>query len=353
MKKCLLWVLMLCLLAPAALAETVTFSGTVVPNGTVEVYIHSSARVDALHAQVGNLVAAGDALATLHTNAVYAPMDGVVAAVYGETGDDAAAVTARWGAVLALDEHVTFTVSADNAKAYASLETKNVTLGETVHLQSRSDENRTGTGIIIAIDNSAYTVKGTSGALIPGESVDVFRSADFHEESCLGRGTVARINPTAVSGEGTIVSVAVTAGQSVKKGDLLFVTLPGDQANEVLVSPVSGVIAQVNLSQGAAAAEDSVAFVLYAEDAMVIEAPIPEADLSYISVGETVSIAFLWNEDSAAPITGMVESISSVADENGDYTATILFTPDASVRYGMTVTITPGASAWNDKGGRP
>ncbi len=353
MKRILIWLILLCLALPTALAETISFTGTVVPDETVEVYVLSSALVDSVSVKPGDVVSEGAPLATLRTDAVYAPMDGTIAAIYGEAGDDAAAVAERWGSVLALDEQVTFTVSADNTKAYASLAAKNVTLGETVHLQSRSDENRIGTGIVSGIDNNTYTIKGTTGAFVPGESVDVFRSADLSEESCLGRGTVARINPTAVSGEGTIVSMAVTAGQSVRKGDLLFTTLPGSQYEEHLVSPVSGVIAQVNLTQGAAATENSVAFVLYAEDAMVIEAPIPEADLSYIGVGDQVSISFLWNEDSAAPIIGKVESISAVADENGDYAATILFTPDTSVRYGMTVTIAPGASAPNDEGGRP
>ncbi len=342
MKRCLILCLLLCLLATTAWAETVSFTGTVVPSGTAEVYVHSSALAEDVKVRAGEPVAAGDALAILHVNSVYAPVDGVVAAIWAEPGDDAAAAAELWGSVLMMDESVTFTVSADNAKAFDSLDAKCVTLGDKVYLRSRSDESRTGEGVITAIDNTAYTVKGTAGSFIPGETAEIFRSADFTEESCLGRGAVARTAPIAVTGEGTIVSVAVTAGQSVRKGDLLFTTLPGSADCATLSAPVSGVVAQVNLTRGTAAVEDSVAFVLYPQNAMVIETAIPEADLAYISVDETVSISFLWNEDTAQPIPGKVESISAVADENGDYTAVILFTPDDSVRYGMTVTITPG-----------
>ncbi len=341
MKKTLIWLLLLCLVLPAALAENISFSGTVVPRETVVVYVHSSALVDDVPVKPGDAVGAGDTLATLRTDAVYAPVDGTVAAICGKPGDDAADVATRWGSVIALEEAVTFTVSADNTKAYDDLAAQNVTLGEAVWVQSRSDERRTGQGVIASIDNTAYTIRGTSGTFAPGESVSVHRAADFSEESCLGRGTVARVNPTAISGEGTIVSVEVTAGQQVSRGDLLFRTLPGSGDSDVLTAPISGVVAQVNLVQGSAAEENSAAFVLYPEDAMRIEAAIPEADLAYLCEGDRVSIAFLWNEDFSAPVAGEVLTISALPDENGAYTAAIAFSADETVRYGMSVTITP------------
>ncbi len=341
MKKILLWLLLICLALPAALADDVSFSGTVVPSKTVEVYVDSSALVDCVSVKPGDMVSAGDTLATLRTDAVYAPMDGTVAAIFGAAGDPAEDVAARWGSVLALEETVTFTVSADNARAYDDLSTKNVVLGEEVWVQSRSDEERTGTGRIIAIDNTAYTVKGTSGTFAPGESVDIFRSSALSEKSCLGRGTVARTAPAAITGEGTIVSVAVTVGQQVHKGDLLFETLPGSQKARVLTAPVAGVVAQVNLVQGSAASADSVAMVIYPADAMVIEAAIPEADLSFLSVETVVAVSFLWNEDAEESVNCRVLKLSALPDENGAYTATITVPYDETIRYGMTVTITP------------
>ncbi len=341
MKKIMLWLVLLCLFAPAALAENVSFSGTVVAGETVEVYAFASALVEKVYVKAGQQVTEGDSLAALATTKVYAPLTGVVAARFADPGDDAATAATLWGSVLLLDENVTFTVSADIEKAYDSLETQSISPGETVYLQARSDDNRTGTGIVTAVDNTAYTVKGTAGDFIPGETVEVFRTADLSSKQCLGRGSVVRTAPTAVTAEGTIVSVAATAGNSVQKGDLLLETLSGTADSPLVTAPVSGMVAQVLLTQGSSATDGSAAFVLYPEGALQSECNVPAADLGYLAVGDRVSISFLWNEETSQPMNGTVESISAIPQEGTTtYTATIAFEPDETVRYGMTVTVT-------------
>ncbi len=340
MKKFLVWLLLLCMAMPGALAENVSFSGTVVSSETVEVYAEASALAEQVNVKAGQYVAEDDLLAVLSTTEVYAPISGVVSALFAEVGDDAADITASWGSVMLLDETVAFTVSADIEKAYDSLDTQLIVPGETVYLQSRSEESRTGAGIVTAIDNTAYTVKGTEGSFVPGETVEIFRTAALADESCLGRGTVARTAPTAITADGTIVFVSAEAGTTVEKGDVLMGTLSGTADSPLLSAPVSGMVAQVNLTQGSNVTDGEVAFVLYPEDAMQIEVTIPEGDLGYIAVGDAVTITFLWNENQS--FAGMVESISTVAEEGtNNYTAIVAFEADETVRYGMTATVEP------------
>lgn len=326
----------------AALAETITLDGTVTAAMTSEVYAQSTAIVQAVNVQPGQMVNAGDVIATLRTTKVYAEEDGTITAVFGETGDLADSLTTRYGAALYMETDVLYTVSATTDKAYDAVDAKLVHVGETVYLRSWDDESRTGTGFITAVEGSSYTIHVTKGQFIVGETAEIFRTADHAESACLGRGEIGRNAPLAVTATGRIVKVAVKPGDTVKKGDLLLETLTGSGSANVLTANAAGVVAEIGVSQGASIAEDAVAAVIWPSDAMQITAAIPEADLSCVTIGDEVSLAFDWNADSGKTLTGTVQSISAISDAESSYTAFTLvvsFTPDENVRYGMNVTI--------------
>lgn len=325
-----------------ALAETITLDGTVTAAYTSEVYAESTAIAQKVHVQVGQTVSEGDAIATLRTTRVYAEEDGTITAVFGETGDLADNLTTRYGAVIYMETGVLYTVSATTDKAYDSVDTHLIHVGESLYLRSRSDETHTGAAIVTAVDGSSYSLHVTAGAFIVGETVEVFRDAAYEESTCLGRGEIGRNAPLAVAAEGRIVNVAVQPGDAVKKGDLLLETLAGSGSTNVITANADGVVAEIAISQGASMTEDAVAAVIWPSDAMQIEASIPEEDLSFLSIGDQVELVFDWNADSGKTTTGVVKSISAISDAESSATSfaiVIDFAPDAFVRYGMNVTI--------------
>ena len=342
LKRIVLIALALMTCSAAALAETISFEGTVTAAYTHEVYAASSAVVENVPVSIGDSVSANDMIASLRTTKVYAEEDGAISAVFGQVGSDTETLTENYGAAIYMESNVTYTISASTDSAYDSVECKLVYPGETICLRSRSEENRTGTGVITTVDGTDYTIHVTDGEFKIGESVNVYRTDDYADEQRIGRGTIARNAPIAVVGSGRIVSIAVSAGQEVKRGDLLMETLEGSGSSAVMNAEVSGVIAELNAVQGSALEEDAVAAVIWPDDAMQIEATINEADLMYIHPGDTVSLVFDWNADSGETLTGTVSAISALSDsENEDtvYTACIAFTPTSDVRYGMNVTV--------------
>lgn len=84
----------------------------------------------------------------------------------------------------------------------------------------------------------------------------IYRDEALTASSRLGRGTVSRTAETAVSGTGSIVKLHVQDGETVQRGQLLFETVTGSldglyaMSNEI-VSEVSGIVAQLNVSAGA------------------------------------------------------------------------------------------------------
>ena len=342
------------LLSPAALADAISFTGTVAAGRTLEIYAPIGGTVDSVAVEPGQAVRAGDVVATLATEKVYATESGVVTGLFGQIGDSAETVAQRYGAVLYIEGESVYTISASTDNAYNKTENKFVHVGEEVYLSCYSDGTHTGTGVITAIEGTDYTVEVRSGDFLVGETVSVFRGESTASANRIGRGTLNRKNPTAVTAEGSIASFAVKDGDAVQRGDLLFETLSGSfdglyMSGSDILAGADGVVAQVNLEQGAKLEKGSVAAVLYPEGAMRVEAQLEEANLSAVSVGDPVSVELIWNQDEEVSYPGKIAMISAVATEAegasaGEnsavtYTVYVDFTPDKNTRYGMSAVV--------------
>lgn len=109
-----------------------------------------------------------------------------------------------------------------------------------------------------------------------------------------------------------------------------------------ITSPVDGTVAEVKASEDGTLNKGDTAFVIYPDSAMWIEASIDETDLGSITVGDQVDIEFTWNEDDDVSYTGTVAMISAIGTTDAEtvtYPVYITFTPDSTVKYGMSVVL--------------
>jgi multidrug resistance efflux pump len=359
------------LLSPCALADTITFNGTVAAGETYEVYAPIGGTVARVNVEAGQKVGADDVIVSLSTAKVYAEESGVVTGIFGQPGDNAETVANKYGAVMYIEGESVYSIAASTDNAYNSTATKFVHVGEDVCLSCYSDGKHTGTGVITAIEGTDYTVRVTSGEFLVGETVNVYRGEKAISTKRIGRGKLSRTNPTAVTGTGSIVSFAVAEGDSVQRGDLLFETLDGSfnglyMSGSDITAGVEGTISRIDAQQGSAIQKDSVVAALYPEGSMRIEAQIEEANLASIAVGDPVSIELLWNQDEDVTYEGTITMISAIADSkesSGDamnseteasdavtYTVYVDFTPDENTRYGMSAVITTLDAAYAEAG---
>ena len=339
--------LALCLTA-GALADAVTMDGTVAASDTFEVYAPIGGTVAKVSAEVGQEVGADDVLLTLKTTKVYAEEAGRITGVFGQPGDAADTVATRYGAVMYIEGEAAFTVSASTESAYNNASTKYVHVGEKVYLECRSNKSRSGEGTITGVEGTSYTVEVSKGSFIPGDSVDIFRDSDHTNNQKVGRGTVARRNPTAVKGSGSIVRINVQDGDTVQRGDVLFETLDGTfdglyMSGENLVAGDSGIVETIKAEQGGTVQKGGMIAVLYKRESMRVEAQVPEDSLNDIAVGDRVMIEL--EADESKTFEGTVTMISGIATASqgeGEVTYKVLidFTPDTTVLYGMSVVVT-------------
>ena len=329
----------------AALADGISFNGTVCGTDVVRVTAPIGGTAAEVADLAGQTVNAGDVLVKLSTTKVYATEAGTVTGIFGEPGESTETVASRYGAVLYVEGPVSYTISASTENAYNTTATKYVHVGEEVYLLSRSDSSRSGEGLITAVDGTNYTVEITSGDFLPDESVDVFRTPTHKSNSRIGRGSTSRKNPTGYTGSGSIVSLAVQNGDTVEKGQLLFETLDGTfdgyyMSGSDILSTVDGVVAEMDVEEGGSVQKDGLVAKIYTS--MRIEASVDETDLCYVHEGDKVLVELDWNQDEDVTYEGTITWISLLGDESESgttYKVYISFTPDQDTRFGMSAVI--------------
>ena len=354
MKRVMAILFAVMMMAGAAQAETLSLNGTVEAGVTVPVYAPIGGTVENVAVEQGMHVAAGDTLFTYRTEKTYASGDGTVTGVFAKAGDDAETVTEQYGADLYIEGTAMYTVSASTSKAYSSIETTMVHAGETVYVVCRTDAKRYGTGIITAIDGTSYTVLVTEGSFINGDSVSVFRDKAYTDKQRVGRGTVSRVNPTAVNGTGAIVNVAVKDGDAVKRGDLLMETLSGtfegyEMTGTAVTAAEEGVIVSVSAEVGATVTKGDVVAQIAPISGMRVEATVSADDRQSLKAGDKVTIEL--EADDTKTYEGTVRYITEMPEEEAEetsYKAVIDFTPDDDVFFGMAVVVTTGADSAAD-----
>lgn len=336
------------MILPGAVGESLTLGGTVIPAESVPVYAPIGGTVDSVSVQAGQRVQADDTMYTMKTVKIYADRDGTVSGIFAAPGDDAESVSTQYGAVLYLEGTVRYTVSASTNNAYGSAETKYVHPGENVWMVCRSNTARRGTGIITSVTDNSYQIEVADSNFITGDSVDIYRDATYLATQRIGRGTVNRTSPTAVTATGAIVRIAVEDGTQVRRGDLLLETLEGTfdgyiMGGTAVKAGQAGVVGSVAVQAGEATQKGTAAAVIYPTDRMIAEAVVTEDDCNRIHEGDPVTVEM--ETDESKVFAGKVLMISSIAEEGTEevsYRIAVEFAPDDSIRFGMSAVITAG-----------
>lgn len=338
--------IMLCLALPlGALAEGQSFDGQVVCINPVAVKAPFGGIVEDFSLREGRTIEKGEALFSIETTKIYAPVDGMVTGLRAKAGDDAATIQEIYGALCAIEYEGRFTVSATTSGAYSDEENRIVFAGETVYLQNPNSTSRRGVGLITSVDGSSYTIEVTdAGTLHFKDEVNVYRESGHNSSSRIGRGKVARMPAYNVNATGSVLRVAVTEGQKIARGELLFELVDGaldglKAAGNVVSAEVPGVLAQVNISAGTRVEKGDVLAVLHPTDAPEVKLTIDEEDLALFRVGEQVDVTFDVLADTK--VSGVVQSISGTPQETGSaaYSVYVSFPAQAGVQEGMSATV--------------
>ncbi|MBR3764878.1 MAG: HlyD family efflux transporter periplasmic adaptor subunit [Clostridia bacterium] len=342
----LLAAMLLCSTANA-LAEELELTGTVSATQMVTLTSPAAGKVESCTVSVGDHVDAGAALMTLQTTKVYAEQDGTVY-IFGQPGDSVTTLTTRYGGVAYVEPAQRYTISGSTKSAYDADDNKLIHPGEKVYLRSYNNYTLKSTGTVTIVSGTSYTVEVDDDVFISGSTINVYRDAAYTSSSMIGNGKISQASATVYSGTGHLVRLHVQSGQQVSAGDLLYETLdgtfvPGDTDINTVFADQAGVIASVTTGKGQVVTADEAVVELYPDAGMRIIVSVPEDDLARIEPGMTVQYLLPGEEDSTAALTGTVEKISLLPDDDATYGTTyaVSVIPEtvAPLRYGLTVTV--------------
>lgn len=348
MKRLIALLLLMTMLGTAAaFAEELELTGTVSSTQTETLTAPAAGKIEACTVSPGDHVEAGTALLTLQTTKVYAEQDGTVR-IFGQPGDSVTTLTTRYGGVAYVEPAQRYTISGSTKGAYSNDDNKLIHAGETVYLRSTSNYKLKSTGTVTVVSGTSYTVEVDDDTFTSSTTVGIYRSPDYVNTSLLGSGKITQASAVVYSGTGYLVKLHVQSGQQVSAGDLLYETLegtfaPGSASINVVAAEQAGVIAAVNTGKGKTVAADEAVIEFYPDEGMRVTASVHEDDLARIEPGMTVQFLLPGEEDNVEPLTGTVEKLSLLADEDTTYgtTYTVSIIPEKvdGLRYGMTMTV--------------
>ena len=213
--------------APAAENQLagLMFTATVEPARELALKAPASGELEPFTLKAGDVLAAGDVLFAIQPQTLYAEADGTVAAVYVAAGDAADGAMNRYGAAMRIDytERYQFTGSVANSRN--TVENRDLHVGTPVYFRS-DDKEEFADGVITQVDGRSFTAQVIGGDLDFTERVDVYRLPEYTDASLLAEGRLTAIAPYSVAASGTVLSVNVKPGDTVKAGDPLLTYVP-------------------------------------------------------------------------------------------------------------------------------
>ena len=324
LKKSLSLLAALALAASPALAET--YAGTTVAVRTTVLVSESGGVLESLALLPGQTAEAGETVGSTRLEKVFAAWDGTVALCCAQDGDSVD------GTVLEISPTSRYTVYCTVDGAYSAPETELVHTGEQLYLCCTANGTHRAVGVVTSIDGAAYQVEVIGGELYVGETVNLYRDADFSAAQRVGVGTVVGAEPIEYSASGTLIELCVEEGEKVERGELLFTYAQSDSTQ--IVSPAGGVIASVLAAPGdVLQAGQTIAELVQSGDVR-IEVQLSAADAARIEIGDAATYIRA-DDPTETPRTATVERVSAIA--GGDGYVAQLIPEDANLPLGLSV----------------
>lgn len=325
-----------------ALLNTSIANATIAAAQYVDVTAPFSGTLETFDLAPGDAVAEGDTLMALQTTGIYATEASTVGAVFAAVGDDAAAVSQRYGGIIGLEPSALLQIQASTSGAYSDADNRTLHLGETLYFRSSKSKREEGTGRVVAVSGKNYVVDILTGSFDLDESLTLYRKDNYASAECVGKGAVARRGDVLLSASGRVSAIHIKEGDSVRPGQLLMEVIGADaapSASPTVLCPQSGVISSVQAAPGQQVWKGQVLCRIELTDALEAVADVDEMDLGNLKVGDTLSVTI--DMDESRVITGTVTEISSlgVTKQNAAYFTVHVSIPAGSAPLGASASV--------------
>lgn len=347
MKK-LLCVLLLLTLIPASGMADDTLLNSAIANAVVsaaeyvDVVAPFSGTLCPFELTMGDRVQAGNTLMSMQTTPLYATEDGTIGAIFAAVGDDASAISQRYGGIMGIEPENLLQLQCSTQNAYNDTDNKTLHLGETLYFRSAQNNRIEGTGRVVAVNGKNYVVDILSGDFDLDESMNLYRDDGYQYSDCVGRGTVARRNDALIPAAGRVAALHVAEGQQVKAGQLVAEVVSADAApgaSPIVPAPAQGVVSSIQVAPGQQVWKGQVLCRIELDASLEVVADVDEMDLGRLQVGDRLSVTIDTDEDHI--IQGTVTKISAlgITKQNAAYYTIRVSIPAGTAPLGASASV--------------
>ena len=326
MKKTISAVLALLMICVPAMAEV--FTGTTVARNTMNITAQAGGIIDELYIQPGSVVKEGEVIARLRTTKVFARQNGTVARIQAKEGKEIE------GTVLEIAPVSRYTIHCTSDSAYDSISSNLVHCGETLYMKCTTNGTHQGSGRVYSIDGSTYMLEATGGEFYVGETVYLYRDAEYAYKQLVGTGTVVSSTTEAYESDGKITAIHVSEGEYVEKGELLYEVIEGE--NTEIIAPADGIVTACDVYCGSVVEDTQTIANLVSFDEIYVAIQGEEDQIGQISAGVSAALTYsCYEEERLVPGT-VIETSNDAQD--GIYTAYV-DSEDMPAQLGLSVEV--------------
>ena len=256
------------LLIPAAAGASV-WKGSTEAADTVDIRAAAEGILERVSLRVGERIEAGKTVAVTRETRAFAPIDGRVNGIKVLEGEKCGET------VLTIEPLSPYTVYCTVESAWRTHENTLLHPGQRVWVRCDTDGSHRAVGRVTMVAGGEYALEILGGDLFVGEAVIVFREGSFDEKDRMGKGTVVSSEAVNCTGEGYLTRLAVSEGEEVERGELLFTTASAVQT--ATVCPAGGWVISVAVSEGSSVKETSTVATVATRVQLRVEADMADA----------------------------------------------------------------------------
>ncbi len=214
-------------------------SANVVAGEEIAVIAPVSGQVSDCRVGAGDRVPAGQTLFQIKPQTLYSPVNGRVAAIYAQPGDDAADSTQRYGGVMLIERADRYELKCQTTTGVNSELNRNLYVGAQVWLKTKGKKFY-ALGVISYVDGTDFTVAVQGDTLSFRDEVHVCHTENLKSNEPLAKAKLSVVQPVKITFSGTLVSLQTYVGAEVTKGEPLLDYTPEGSAGELSQAALRG-----------------------------------------------------------------------------------------------------------------
>lgn len=279
---------------------------------------------------------------------ICAANSGVIRGLHAIAGDQAGTVTAQYGALCYVERQGIWHVHASAAFAYNKPKNRDVRIGDVLRVRKGSGDNeKTGEGTVISVDGKSFVLEMEQGDLELEDDVSLYlgTGSSFKGSELVGKGRVARPQALKVTGEGAVACVLVKEGDTVERGQPLFLMdspsarYQGQAGSPQALFTQSSLIESVLVSPGQTVMQGQALMTLIPANVLEAVLEIDELDIAKVRAGQNVRLVIdAYPNDEREGVIREISPLGNTKLDTTKYSVRVSIDNQEGLLHGMHVT---------------